>query len=382
MAFTAEFRLAAACCRWPVDEAAKAAVRAAAGGIDWGRFLAVLARHRIEGLAHNALTRAGVAVPAAPAAALAQSAAAIQRKNLEFAAEAVRIDRALAGLPHLFVKGSTLAMLAYGTLAHKSAWDIDILVSPDTLAEAGAILAEMGYVCVQPAEAAQTGTWLRWVKETIWIHPVRGHAVELHSRLLDNPHLAGEVGLASPRQQVEVANGMALPTLQSDHLFAYIAVHGAYHGWSRLKWLADAAALATSERVDAAALHDAAERVGAGRCSAAALVLARRVIGTDIDSSLIARLRRDPAVNSLVRTAMWVMDGGPDGSAECDSRGGRMVARKASHFLLARGWRYQLSELWHKAAFPYTPAYLKVPAWLRPGYTLLRMPWWLFSRRT
>jgi hypothetical protein len=382
LAFTAEFRLAAACCRWPITEPAGTAVREAAVGIDWERFLAVLARHRIEGLAHHALTAAEVALPPVQAAALARSAANVLRKDLEFAAEAVRIDRAFAALPHLFVKGSTLAMLAYGTLGLKSAWDIDILVAPEAMAEAGAVLAEMGYVCVLPAEPAQVEAWLRWIKETIWIHPTRGHAVELHSKLLDNPHLAGDLGLASPQQQVQVADGISLPTLQTEHLFAYIVAHGAYHGWSRLKWLADAAALATAGGVPVAELQAAAERLGAGRCSAAALVLARRVIGSEIDVGLVERLRRDAAVGALVRTAMWVMDGGPDGAAECDGAGGRMLARKASHFLLAKGWRYQLSEFLHKATFPYTPAYLKIPPWLRPGYTVLRMPRWLFSRRT
>lgn len=356
-------------------------MREGAVGIDWDRFLAVLARHRIEGLAHHALTAAEVAVPPAQAAALARSAANVLRQNLDYAAEEVRIDRAFAALPHLFVKGATLAVLAYGTLGIKSARDIDLLVTPETMIAAGEILQGLGYACYLPAEPAQTEAWLRCIKETIWLHPVTGHLVEVHSRLLDNPRLLGQVGLASPRQQVTVSSGMSLPTLSTQHLFAYVAAHGACHGWSRLKWLADAAALTTAAGATAASLHAAGERLGGGRCTAAALVLAQRVIGTEMDAGLVGRLRRDAAVGALVRTAMWVMDGGSEGTAEY-AGGGRRLVRKASHFLLARGWRYQLSEFLHKATFPYTPAYLKVPAWLRPGYTLLRMPRWLFSRRT
>jgi hypothetical protein len=41
-----------------------------------------------------------------------------------------------AGLPFLFVKGLTLAALAYDNIATKSAVDIDLLVPPDDLATA------------------------------------------------------------------------------------------------------------------------------------------------------------------------------------------------------------------------------------------------------
>ncbi|WP_324749476.1 nucleotidyltransferase family protein [Sphingomonas sp. LY54] len=365
-----------------MTEPAKAAVREAAAGVDWDRFLAVLARHRIEGLAHHALTAAEVAAPPAQAAALARSAADILRKNLEFAAEAVRIDRAFAALPHLFVKGSTLAMLAYGTLALKGAWDIDILVSPETIAEAGAILADMGYICVLPAEPEQTEAWLRYVHETVWAHPTRGYAVELHSRLNDNPEMMPGVGLGSPRQRVQVGGGASLETLAQPVLFVYLCAHAARHAFSRLKWLADIAAFTSVDGVSADDLHSAAEQRGARRCSGTALLLADQVIGTPVDARLLARLREDPVVRGLAWTARWVMDGGRDGTASCDGAGGRMLARKASYIFLASGWRYWARELLDRAVFPYTPAYLKVPAWLRPGYTLLRMPWWLFSRRT
>jgi hypothetical protein len=55
----AGFRLAAACCHWPADARRDRAVTAAARGItDWPAFLCVIRRHRVEPLAHAALSAA------------------------------------------------------------------------------------------------------------------------------------------------------------------------------------------------------------------------------------------------------------------------------------------------------------------------------------
>src|SRR5687767_10584511 len=129
----AELRLMAACCRWPPSPARDEAVRAAAAApIDWDGFGRLVARHRVAGLVHDGLDRAGVAAPAALAGRLAAEAADIARQNLVFAAECLRLDGLLdAGeVDHLFLKGVTLNMLAYGTLALKQAIDIDLLVDP------------------------------------------------------------------------------------------------------------------------------------------------------------------------------------------------------------------------------------------------------------
>jgi len=58
------FRLACACSRWPPSPARDEAVRQAALGVDWERFVRVLARQRLGGLSER-----GVAAAAGDAAA-------------------------------------------------------------------------------------------------------------------------------------------------------------------------------------------------------------------------------------------------------------------------------------------------------------------------
>lgn len=386
MPFPPEFLLAAACCRWPPSASRDVAVsRAAAAAIEWGRFLAVAKRHRIEGFANDALRKAGVGLPTHVAAALGAEEAAIARRNLAFAAEGVRLHKTLSQtrLSHLFVKGTTLAILAYGGLGLKSARDIDLLVPSDMLGPAGRVLAGLGYERRIPDPALPetlAERWLEYSKEALWVHRDSGIAVELHNRLVDNRTLLPGVGLSSPRQVVRVAEGVTLPTFARDELFAYLCVHGTHHGWSRLKWLADVAALMGDDPGEAGRLHDASLRLGAGRCSAVALSLCNRLLGTSLPVGLAGDLRADRGVRWLEATALWAMAGGDDGGAEFGDSPREIVRLQASHLLLNRGWRHWLGDIRHKLFYPYTPPYLAMPSWLRPGYTLLRLPGWLLGR--
>ena len=138
-----EVLLAAACCRWPPSQDRRAAIATAAAAVaDWDRFLATVRRQRIAGLAHAALSEAGIALPAEIARQLAARAHEIAQRNLALAAETARLQRAFdaAQIPALFVKGAALAELAYGTLALKHARDIDLLVLPEQAAAAMQLL--------------------------------------------------------------------------------------------------------------------------------------------------------------------------------------------------------------------------------------------------
>ena len=146
--FSPEFRLAAACAMWPPSDCRTEAIQAAAAGpIEWPRFLRVVQRHRVLGLAHQGLTDARLAVPPEIRREIGARAATLVRENLAMAAEALRLQRLFdeAHLPVLFVKGSSLAMLAFGNLGLSGGQDIDLLVPLEMLPEAMAVVARAGY---------------------------------------------------------------------------------------------------------------------------------------------------------------------------------------------------------------------------------------------
>lgn len=345
----AELGAVVACCRWPPSPARDAAVRrATAEAIDWDLFVRIVARHRVEGLVHDSLRRADIAVPAPVAAALASAAKAIAQDNLRYAAASVRLSAALnaAGIAHLFVKGVSLGVLAYRSLGHKRSWDIDLAVDPAAYARACAVLADAGYrPLLHGSHAPAVGANDEPVhnKHSQWIDDTR-IAVELHASLVDNPLILPGLSVSSPRQIVAVAGGAGLPTLAGDELFAYLCVHGGAHAWSRLKWIADVAALiAPADDAEIARLYARSQAMGAGRSVAQALLLCADLFDRDLPPELEAALRREPIVRALVRTARGSMTrGGAD--VELDSLVFGTTPIHAAHFFLQRGWRYKWLE--------------------------------------
>ena len=302
----AEFALLVACCRWPPRPGTITAI-AAGTAIDWGLYLRMARRHRVEGLVSRALERSGVLVPVDCARPLAAAAARIAAGNLGAAAEMARLSAAFADaeIPLLFVKGLSLAALAYGTILLKAGWDIDLLVATDRLDEAATLLDRCGYRALLPPGPLSGGRLRRWhasSKESVWQQPALGIAVELHTALADQPALLPGIGVGSPRQQVEIAPGIVVPTLAQDLLFAYLCVHGASSAWFRLKWLADLAALlGGADAAEISGLYRRSQELGAGRAAAVALLLCEDLFEIPLEPRLRDTLRAD-------RVTPWMID--------------------------------------------------------------------------
>ncbi len=385
LGLSAEFLLTAACCRWPASPERDAAVRARARTVDWQRFLAVVRRQRVEGLAHAALASADVAPAPEVQRELAAAAAQTARQNLGFAAESVRLQRLFtaAGTGIVFVKGIPLSLLAYGTLAVKKSWDIDMAVPPEAVSQASRIMTEAGYRRVVPTEElpdSRFDIWIDLCKESIWRHGKSGIVVEMHSGLVDNPMLLRGVDARSPQQLVPLGSGASLPTLRKDELFSYVCVHGATHAWSRLKWIADVAALIKDDDdAELERLYRASLAIGVGRCSAQALLLCAQLFDRRLPSGLEAELRGDRANLWLARVALRSMAGAHE-AVELDDKILGTVPIHLSHFALARGWRYKAAEVRRKALSPHDRAMLPLPRALHFLYPLLLVPRWLWRR--
>jgi hypothetical protein len=326
------------------------AVREAAAAVgDWDALLRTARRHRVEGLVHDGLRRAAIAPPPAVASELAAAAAAIARDNLRFAAEAARLDRMLrqAGVDFLFLKGVTLNRLAYGTLALKKAIDIDLVVDPLRYETAIKAVEDAGYHCIQPRGNASRSEILAWAartKHSIWTNGPT--LLELHTAFVDSERMLGEVGIHSPRQAVEVANAILLPTLADEELFAYLAVHGATHAWSRLKWLADIAAFVACRPGAIESLYRRSLALGAGRSGGQALLLAHELLALPLPASLLGELRGDRAIRYLARVALDAMVGA--GDRELDEMVLGTAAIHLSHLRLKKGLGFKLHEIRRK----------------------------------
>ncbi|MEJ0044121.1 MAG: nucleotidyltransferase family protein [Rhizomicrobium sp.] len=306
----AEFRLVAACCIWPSSQRREDAIAAAvSAGIDWPKVVQVANRQRVEGLVADGLRCVQHAVPAPIKSTLDARAATIARLSLHQAAESIRLRRLFeaAGIGLMFIKGTALALLAYGNIGIKHSWDIDIVVEGANILPAVALLRTAGYVREFPDESLDDGRFLEWLSfahECVWRHPTQGLFVELHWRLSRNPRLER----VSAVRRVAISDGQAISTLGDEDLFAYLCLHGARHGWSRLKWLADLAAwLTPMPAQEVERLHRAAQSAGVGRASAQALLLCARVLEFPLAPAFAGELRSDRATRWLVAIALHAM---------------------------------------------------------------------------
>lgn len=347
ISISAEFRLVAACCRWPTGDAE--AVRQLACDISWPRIERIAKRHRVEGLVWHGLHSAQAIVPDATATSLANAAASIAKDNMLIASESLRLHALFksSAVPILFLKGLALGKLAYGTIAVKQGWDIDLLVPSDDLLLAARLLADAGYAVVTPSPPFSEPALARWhrsSKESVWRHAEKNTFVELHTALVDNGRLLPGLNARSPAQSVEILPGHALPTLEGDALFSYLCVHGASSAWFRLKWLADLAALigqAGAPEVDR--LFERSQELGAGRAAAQALLLARFLFGAPVGDELQRRLWSDRRNRWLFRSALGLMTGRFE-TVELHDRRFATLPIHLTQLALRPGLRFGISE--------------------------------------
>lgn len=378
---SAEFALVAACCRWPSSPTHDDAIRAAASGvIDWGRFEQVAARHRVTPLVCGGLRHAGVTPPPETEARLAAASRASAFKNLGMAAETLRLQTAFdeADLPAIILKGASLAALAYGTLAIKESWDIDLLVARENALAGRDLLQRLGYVPISPSGFSDE-KFLRHVvhcKEAVFAHPQLRTAVELHWSLVDNPHVLAPPDLEAV-QSVSIGDGQ-VRTLADEALYAYLCVHGCNHSWSRLKWLADVAAyLARRSPDERMRLHQAAGAGGAGRASGVAIQLCHRLLGLEVDADLLARLRADRMAGILTTSAMASLGHG-GGTREITPYSRPWAMNWLAKFWVSDSVRYTLAQARLNWTGVHDRVHLPLPRGFGFLYHLLRLPLWAF----
>jgi hypothetical protein len=328
------------CCRPRVSDADLALLAPRLGSADGKRLTLLARRHRVEGLVWRTLKRAGV-IPLG-AHPIGEEARRIAADGLRMAVECGRVHQIFsrASLPHLFVKGQTLGVLAWGDPLIKHQLDIDLLVQPGAITKAARLLDSLGYVQQVPEPSVDPADWHRSHKESQWRND-DGILLDLHSRLGDHRALLPTATATVTPRMVEVPGGNSLPTLPDRLLLPYLAVHGGSSGWFRLKWVADFAAL-TSRLPSAAVatLVDEAPRLGTGRALPAALVLANRLLGTKLPPDL----QVDGGTLKLVDLALRLIS---EWGEPTERRFGTLPIHR-SQLLLMPGSHYFLSELMRK----------------------------------
>ena len=382
--FSQEFHLLLLCLRWPLSQADRHAMEVAGDHeFDWQHFLALVRRHRVAGLVARALRLAGVVLPPGAAPALRKLAAASTMQAMALSVESLRLSRLLTanGVPAQFLKGPALAVLAYGDMTVRHSKDMDVLVPPGAVERAADTLRKAGY---QPSfdlrgvPAERRALWFRYAKAMDWIHTGTAAQLELHWRLTDPALLQEEPGTGQA-QQVALTAGQSLPTLPPDALLAYLCVHGAMHGWMRLKWLADVYALLPHEPVACEQAYRRLLRLNAGRSAGQAFLLCHELFGLPLPPALLRELERSPVLLYLRRSALRLLRRGGE-VAEVDDLPFGTTSVYLSRLLLGSGARQLLLELRTWGFRPDELLRSRLPRRLLFLFPLVRLGSWVRER--
>lgn len=346
--------------------------------IDPAQLARVARRHQVSALVAARLEQAGQAVPEA----LARQAEAGRRRALRQLGTALDLSEMLerSGVPVVLLKGVALSQQAFGSPLLRGAVDIDLLVRPQDVAAAWQLLSRAGWRQVNPPEpltGARLALFCRAAKDSLHRHRETGQVLELHWRLSDElaePLMPPPAALAS----LVLAPGRSVRVLDDAAQFLYLATHGAAHGWARIKWLADVAALLHRSPDGGARLWAHAAGAGGQIAAGSAVILAQELFGLAPPPGFVRP--RGVRIAGVLWLARRIMRAG-EGARELETTPWRGWAEMLAKLLVAAGWRGRLAVLRRLALAGEDIAQVALPKGLIWLYPLLRVPL-LLRRRT
>lgn len=141
-------------------------------------------------------------------------------------------------IPALFLKGPALAEDLYNEISLRTSSDLDILIPFNKLDIADKYLTEFGYVKNDYIHTV-LNDWKWRHHHFTYFHFEKKIKAEIHWRL--NPGPAKEPPFRDLWKRKRISHSTDAPVflLGKEDLFLFLVSHGARHGWSRLRWLAD-----------------------------------------------------------------------------------------------------------------------------------------------
>lgn len=207
-------------------------------------FVAAVTAHRVATVLEPALERCGYPAAVAEPVRRMRSHARLAAMGHIHATRAV--DEQLAPLDHLFVKGAALALRTTGDPTARGAGDIDVVVRPEDLGRATALLLAAGWSARDGYTVNQRSwAWRHQLRTTyeLGLEGTLGR-LDLHWRL--DPTYGGLPSfdeLWSRHVLVDIGP-VSIATLAGPDAFAHALRHAAKDSWSSLRSLVDIARLA------------------------------------------------------------------------------------------------------------------------------------------
>jgi hypothetical protein len=364
----------------------------------WLRLLASLQPQDILAAAvdHHVVELLGQALQQLPAGmvapellqAIRQHHSSNALRGLAATRDYLRLQDALqaANVRIIAFKGMVLSKLLYDDTVLRNQGDIDVLIAPADIDAASAVLHAQGYGAELPyaaLDAPRQGLLRRIQKDLVFLRAApQLQAVELHWRLIHNPHMfALDFDTLWSRGQDFALGPRMVRTLSNEDAFIYLCAHGSRTAWYRLKWLADIAPFLERVPLDWPVVMERSAALNCLKAVGLALLLAERLLGVAVPAparaatSAVLQGDFDFVLEALMAPACWwhPLPGVP---RDPPRSAGYLLRFWRFSLMLGSGWRYRSEFGLHLLLHPEDVIATRLPRWLFWAYPLVRLRAW------
>ncbi|MEA2677132.1 MAG: hypothetical protein QOJ81_1273 [Chloroflexota bacterium] len=273
---------------------------------DWADFLRIAQPHGILPVAWTALRPHAASLDVAVVADLRLAYEANARHNLAMLGELHTLTAALAedGIRAVSWKGPVLAQRAYGDIAARQFFDLDLLVPRDQMAAAQSVAHGLGFRPEKKMSDHEQEAYVDHQGEIELVRPSDGLWIELHSAVVPTYYGRALMSDAWWQRAVEVSFGrLRIPALDPLDELQALCIHGSKHRWDRLAWILDVALLARGlDDAQWSELTVTAATQGTLRMVRLGLLLAADLCAAPIAATVLVAARRDRASVKLARS--------------------------------------------------------------------------------
>jgi hypothetical protein len=291
--------------------------------IDWDQFFDMAMHHRVYSMLYLKIKQhKRYPVPNYIIDLLAREYQKNTFQMLHLSAEMEYLSKMLfaENINHLYIKGPVLAKDLYGDISHRTSKDLDILVDINHLERIKELLLKEGYI--EDYQVSILNDWKWRVHHVSFYHSVKKINLEIHWMLHPAPMIEPHFNDLWERRRKSELTTSPVYHFGKEDLFLFLMVHGARHGWFRLRWLVDIYQIMRQE-LDWEKLNLIIKKYKYQRFVGQGLILANKIFGTKINGEA-KLLIYNKSFNQLAKKALFFIEN----KVELDDSKSSKITRK------------------------------------------------------
>lgn len=216
--------------------------------LEWDYFFDLALFHRVYPIVYKNIVK--LDLKEVPKDILGRLRFRTNKNNLQMmkiTAELVKVTALFdtEGIKSISVKGPALALKLYKNLNYRPSRDLDILIKEKDIKKAEKLLVDLGYKVEHRKEKLndkEIADYMKKHRHFCYYHSEKRMRIELHWNLYyPSSHMTKEFDFNEfwrKKKEINISGHM-INVFSDEDLFFILTLHGASHGWFRLRWLYD-----------------------------------------------------------------------------------------------------------------------------------------------